>query len=100
MRQGETLSQIARRHTIGLEQLRQWNKLEGDLIKVGQELLVEPPVGDAFVRYTVDKGDTLYSIARKFGLEPGQIARHNNISLTTTLLQGMTLKLQPAGESP
>ena len=43
--------------------------------------------------YTVVTGDTLHSIARKFGLAPSDIARQNNIGLSETLLAGTTLKI-------
>ena len=49
--------------------------------------------GDHPQAYTVVKGDTLYSIARKFGIEPHDIARENNISLSSTLLAGTTLQI-------
>ena len=42
----------------------------------------------------VAKGDTLYSIAHKFGLRARDLARENNISLSTTLLPGMTLAIK------
>ena len=38
-------------------------------------------------------GDTLYSIARKFGLQVEELAKKNNIALTTTLLTGTTLEI-------
>ena len=90
---GQTLSHIARLYDVRVERLRQWNGLSDDLIKVGQKLAVAP-AQEAVLSYTVDAGDTLYSIARKFGLKPDEVARQNNISTSTTLLQGMKLKIQ------
>ena len=40
-------------------------------------------------------GDTLHSIARKFGLAPSDIARQNNIGLSETLLAGEPPKPDP-----
>jgi membrane-bound lytic murein transglycosylase D len=97
--EGETLSHIARLYGIKVGQLQQWNALSGSLIKVGQRLGVGTPVEAQFVSYTVDAGDTLYSIARKFGLEPDEVARQNNISTTAALSQGMKLKIQPTLEA-
>ena len=37
---GDTLSSIARRHSIEVAQLRAWNKLKGNQIKLGQELRI------------------------------------------------------------
>ena len=39
------------------------------------------------------RGDTLYSIARRFGISAEEIARRNNISLSSTLLTGMELRI-------
>lgn len=35
---GDTLSKIARAHSVSVEDLRKWNDLHGDMLKVGQEL--------------------------------------------------------------
>lgn len=37
---GDTLSTIAKRHAIGVAQLREWNHLKGDQIKLGQVLRI------------------------------------------------------------
>jgi len=39
---GDTLFSLARRYGVTVEQLRQWNKLRGNLIVAGQTLLVYP----------------------------------------------------------
>jgi len=90
--QGETLWELSRRFDVSIESLQGWNSLSGALIKPGQKLVVGTAAKQEAI-YTVIKGDTLYSIARKFGLNPEEIARQNNISLTTTLLTGTTLKI-------
>jgi membrane-bound lytic murein transglycosylase D len=89
---GETLWSLSRHFKISIEDLQAWNGLSGALIKPGQKLFVSTPQ-EADKTYTVIKGDTLYSIAHKFGLRPEVIARQNNISLTTTLLTGTTLTI-------
>ena len=42
VKRGDALFSIARKFDTTPEQLRQWNKLEGDLVKIGQQLLVKP----------------------------------------------------------
>jgi len=39
---GETLYRIARQNGISVQQLREWNNLENDVIEVGQQLVVVP----------------------------------------------------------
>ena len=91
------ISSGARDRRVGVLEryLQAWNGLSNALIKPGQVLVVgeEAKTGG---QYTVVQGDTLYSIARKFGLQPEDLARQNNISLTTTLLTGTTLNIPTA----
>ena len=93
VRTGETLWQIARESGVAVEDLQTWNALHGALIHPGQELHLRSGGGGAGQQYTVLKGDTLYGIARKFGLQVEELARRNKIGLTTTLLAGMLLEL-------
>jgi phosphate transport system substrate-binding protein len=39
---GDTLSRIAHAHSVSVEDLRKWNDLHGDMLKVGQELKLAP----------------------------------------------------------
>lgn len=98
IRTGESLWSIAHRFDVHVENLQQWNDLAGNTIYPGQKLVVGPAsVALAEDKhYTVTSGDTLYSIARQFGLDTARLARLNNISLSTTLLVGTTLKVSPA----
>jgi len=42
VRRGDALFSIARKFETTPEQIQQWNKLEGDRVKIGQHLLVKP----------------------------------------------------------
>jgi len=46
-----------------------------------------------FVTYTVKKGETISSIANKFGLKAEDLASYNNISTRTKLTRGVQLKI-------
>ncbi|MEL7297628.1 MAG: peptidoglycan DD-metalloendopeptidase family protein [Pseudomonadota bacterium] len=52
-------------------------------------------------RYTVKSGDTLYSIAFRFGLDQRELARWNNLRDATLIYPGQRLRLTapPAGSS-
>jgi LysM repeat protein len=43
VRRGDALFSIARKFETTVEQIQQWNQLEGDRVKIGQRLLVKKP---------------------------------------------------------
>jgi LysM repeat protein len=43
VREGDALSSIAQRAGVSVAQIKQWNRLDGDLIRIGQRLVVAPP---------------------------------------------------------
>jgi len=45
--------------------------------------------------YTVQRGDTLYSIALAFGIDVRELARWNNISDASVLSVGQALRVVP-----
>ena len=101
--QGESLWSISRTHQVTVADLRRWNELGHDVIRPGQSLYVGDASPEGSGSYTVVGGDTLYGIARRFGVEAAAIARRNNLSLSSALLAGMELHIpagQPAGASP
>lgn len=83
VRRGDCLSEIADQYDISVEQLRQWNELDGDEIQIGQRLIVSQSAaaGRRASRrpgtYAVRDGDTLSGIAMRFGLEQSDLERLN-----------------------
>jgi len=49
--------------------------------------------------HTVQKGETLYSIARAFGVKADDLVKYNGITDPSRILAGQTLKIPPAGTS-
>lgn len=49
--------------------------------------------------YTVKKGDTLYSIGRRFNQTPSTLARWNNLPSTTQIDVGQVLRVAPEGRA-
>ena len=96
VRRGETLWSLSRRFGVRVTDLLTWNRLGGELIHPGQQLIVAEARPDPFQLYKVVNGDTLFGIARRFGLDAREIARQNNMSLSSTLLAGMTLRIKNA----
>ncbi len=55
VQRGDALSLIAQRAGVSVEDLKRWNRLDGDLIRVGQRLVVAPPKAKA-TRQSTDDG--------------------------------------------
>ena len=116
---GDTLFSISRKYQITVAELRAANNLsENDVLKAGQKLVIpEADIGTAAalsttktstapvsselktVIYTVQKGDTLYRIARNNGLTVPELLAINNLDSTAVIKVGQKLKVK-AGENP
>lgn len=77
VRAGDALSVLADRFDVSVDELREWNELEDDVIFVGQELKVEPEGGPAGGTYVVRAGDTLSAIAVRVGTTVEELRAHN-----------------------
>ena len=98
---GETISAIAAKFNIDVNTIRQLNYLTEDSIFAGQILRI-PQTGDitpdgvatptpAPFRYTVQPGDTLGSIADRYGIKPVRIVEVNNLLNPDNLFVGTEL---------
>ena len=92
---GDTLSEIAQRHGVSTDDLRRWNRLDGDVIRVGQVLAVSPPTRT----YRVAKGDTLSRIADRAGVTVAEIVAHNRGLKPNRIRVGQAIEI-PVKEPP
>lgn len=100
---GDTLGSIARRFGTTIAELVRVNNLANpDALQVGQKLVVPGSGSGAAVSvptagqgksYTIQRGDTLLSIARRFGLTVKQLQDANNISNPDRIYPGQVLTI-------
>ncbi|MGX6962641.1 LysM peptidoglycan-binding domain-containing protein [Vagococcus xieshaowenii] len=107
---GDTLTKISKKHGVTVAQLRSWNKLSGDLIYVGQQLKVSKhstnnqqeadhnasgqstgTTQSAHIHKVVS-GNTLYSLARQYGVSVAQIKSWNGLK-NDAIYVGQSLKV-------
>lgn len=102
---GDTLYAIAKRYGTSVSELVDINNLESSNLWLGQRLILrrhrqadtpkeEPQDMDY---YTVQRGDSLYSISRKYRLTVEQLKSLNNLQ-SDTLSIGQRLKVSAEGE--
>lgn len=84
IRSGDTLSHIALLHGTQVETLRELNGLSGDIIRVGQQLLVprggKGSPGMASLTYVVRPGDTVSSLAQRYQVSVSELERVNGLT--------------------
>lgn len=115
---GDTLYSISRKYQITVAELRAANNLsETDVIKVGQKLKIpsadistaaalatdkKASTGSANAtisattktkEYTVVKGDTMYSISKKYGMTLAEFMALNNLDNSSVIKVGQKLKI-------
>ncbi|MBO4447062.1 MAG: LysM peptidoglycan-binding domain-containing protein [Bacteroidales bacterium] len=102
VKSGETLSKIASRYGVKVDQIRKWNGLKSDVLRVGQVLYIgsyapgKTPVKgsstDSYSVYIVKKGDTLSSIASKYPrMTAKRLMEYNKIS--SNIVVGQKIKI-------
>ncbi|NJD05494.1 MAG: LysM peptidoglycan-binding domain-containing protein [Methylococcaceae bacterium] len=106
---GDSLTSIARKTGVDVEQLKKWNGLNGKTpIKSGQNLVVwdkdsanKLPLTGAgagikpsqSLRYTVKQGDSLFAISRKFNVTLADLRKWNGRNLDKQFKPGMNLTI-------
>lgn len=101
---GDTLSGIAKRHHVTVNQLRKQNHLRGDLLRIGQRLKIpgsglDSPLASSR-NYRVKQGDNLWKIARDNNVSVRDLAKWNNLNVKTPLQLGQILSLQSGATQP
>ena len=117
IRNGESLSTIASRYGVSVDNLKDWNNISGTRIVAGKKLVVYTnrpaasasnagttaiaasrpaqvvaSVNDNVTYYTVKSGDTVWDIARRYqGITDSDILKWNNLSRTSKIQPGMKL---------
>lgn len=95
---GDTLSQIAMRYSVPIGILREQNRLDGEMIRIGQRLRV--PLSDSTGNFQdqlvvhVQAGDSLSVIAARHNVSVDDIARWNGLNTEKYIQPGQRLTLR------
>ena len=109
VKSGDVLGKIAERHGCTVAQLKAWNGLTSNNIRVGQKLIVSAAASSSasssqtsapaaaqsgeYTTYTVRSGDSFYSIAKNYpGVSAQDIMNFNGLS-SSKIKPGMTIRI-------
>lgn len=102
VRPGDSLWKIANEYGITVDQLISANNLTNTTLQIGDQLIIpgiteEPetpiiPPSSNVIEYVVKSGDSLYSIAKKYGVTARELQEYNNLP-STLLSIGQVLKI-------
>lgn len=106
VRSGETLSEIAERYHVSVSQLKSWNGLRSNNIRVGQKLRVRSSsssssssssriasTSSAGGYHVVRRGDTISSIADHYGVSQSALRQANGLGSSSLIKTGTRLKI-------
>lgn len=109
VQRGDTLYSIAQRHNTTVEAIRAENNLSSNFIYVGQTLRITPGPGAGTTAtpppspgetYTVQAGDTLTGIARRYNTTVQAIASANGLTYPYTIYVGQRLTIPGTSTPP
>lgn len=96
VQKGDSLWSIANKFNMTVSELKNLNNLTNNLLSIGQVLKIKDSSNNGKTTYTVQKGDSLWVIANKYGITTEELKSDNN--LTSNLLSiGQVLKI-PQGK--
>jgi membrane-bound lytic murein transglycosylase D len=122
VKSGETLEKIAKMYEVSINDLKQWNNLRTSRITAGKileiydkpeervKLIASPAqthksssvqtssVGIFSPIHKVKKGESIYTIARMYGIDVQRLKKHNSLR-SNKILVGQILKIPPKSQS-
>ena len=110
VQKGDSLYSIAKKFGMSVDELKSLNNLTSNNLAIGQQLMIKSTTGDEpinpeeecigtgyvepqYVIYTVQRGDSLYTIARKYNTSVDNIKALNNLT-SNNLSIGQQLKIK------
>lgn len=102
---GDSLWSIAKRYNVTVDALKSANKLTTNVLSIGQVLKIPESViennngTESEIIYVVASGDSLWAIARQYGVTVDQLKQTNNL-VSDLLTVGMELKIPTKSTIP
>ena len=79
VKKGDSLYSIARQYNTSVSNIISLNNLKSNSLSIGQQLKIPSSSTTNQITYTVKKGDSLYTIAKKYNTTVDSLKKKNNL---------------------
>lgn len=76
---GNTLSDIAEIFNLSVEKIERWNNLSQMPLSTDMKLTLYAPVDVSFIRYSIQKGDNLIKLSKRFDISISTLKKLNSL---------------------
>jgi membrane-bound lytic murein transglycosylase D len=95
VKKGDNLYVIAKSFNTTVQEIKRLNKLQSNMLNVGQRLIIQSGTPEDAILYTVKSGDTPYKIATKYGMNLNALLALNGLSTRSKIYPGQQLWVTP-----
>jgi len=89
---GDTLKSVAKKFDTNESTLKDLNNIYySDSIRAGMEIIVPKNSNQYFSYYTIEQGDSIYAIARKYNINPELLAGLNGLDMDDYIYPGQEI---------
>ena len=100
IKEGETLEDIASIFNTSVDMILNINDMYSrEYLRAGEEIIVPKNQESYFTYYTVNQGDSLYQIARKYNINPSLLALLNGLNMEDYIYPNQRLIIPKSGYS-
>ena len=92
VKRGDSLSEIAERFGITLSEIKRLNRLDSNVIQVGQVLMLPGGEPIRVSEHTIQRGETLSEIAERYRVSLSRLRQENNLN-GDRIMVGQVLKI-------
>jgi lipoprotein YgeR len=97
---GDTLYSLSRKYGVSVSEIQRASGITDPTnIMIGTKIIIPDTSSSSYYFYTIQSGDTLYSLSRKNNASLEEIYSLNNLSETSILKIGMQIKIPNTGNT-
>ena len=96
---GENLDSVAKKFNTTIKVIQDLNNIYNDNIRQGMEIIVPEESKDYYDYYVIEKGDSLYAIAKQYNINPELLAVLNGLNIEDYIYPNQQLLIPKNGYS-